>query len=253
MSTTSPETLTAAFESYLDGMGERVNEIARDYQPDCCLQIPDFAPPEVREAIFAEVQQLLDTRAQRRDLTVASTGNSPRRYDALSRQDIVENSSLIPAIYRAPAFRRFLAAITGEPEIITVPHEPEEILISRMAEPGDSHGWHWDDYPFAVIWLVEAPPAEDGSTIEFIPNTRWDKDDPRIEEHLATHEIRRINPATGTIYLLKADTALHRVAPITREGAVRTALIFSFATPADAEREVTHESMADVYPEAYVA
>ena len=135
-----------------------------------------------------------------------------------------------------------------------MPHEPEEILISRMAEPGDSHGWHWDDYPFAVIWLVEAPPAEDGSTMGLHPQHQMGQGGiPRIEEHLATHEIRRINPATGTIYLLKADTALHRVAPIIREGAVRTALIFSFATPADAEREVSHESMADVYPEAYVA
>ena len=61
--------------------------------PDCCLQIPDFAPPEVRAAVFAEVHQLLDTRAQRRDLTVASTGNSPRRYDALSRDQIVEAST----------------------------------------------------------------------------------------------------------------------------------------------------------------
>jgi hypothetical protein len=251
MSLTSPHTLTAAFEEYLDGMRDRMDDLRREYAPEGCITISDFAPPDVWAGVAEEVHELLATAAQRRDLTVASTGNSPRRYDAISRDDIVAGSTLIPSLYRSPALLRWLAGITGEEEMIAVPHEPEEILITRMAEPGDSHGWHWDDYPFAMIWLIEAPPAQDGATVEFIPHTVWNKENPRIEEHLTEHEIRRLNPVTGSIYLLRADTALHRVAPLTREGAVRTVLVLSFATPADLTRKVSHESMADVYPEAY--
>ena len=252
MSTISVENLTATFNEYLLKLEqERMPELAREYAPEGFVQIDDFAPPEVWAAVADEVEALLATAAHRRDITVASTGNSPRRYEAISRDDIVENSSLIPAIYDSPALLRFLARMTGEEEIIHVPHEPEEILITRMAEPGDSHGWHWDDYPFAMIWLIDAPPPEDGATVEFIPHTTWDKENPRIDEHLAEHEMRRHNPPTGSIYLLRADTALHRVAPLTREGAIRTVLVLSFATPADLLREVSHESMEDVYPEAY--
>jgi hypothetical protein len=254
MTLTNAETLTAAFETYLDEFGaDRLDELRRAYEPEGFLEVPNFAPPEVRAAVAQEVEHLLETAAQRRDVTVASTGNSPRRYAALGRDAIVEGSTVLSAIYRVPALLRFLAGVTGEDEVIHVPHEPEEMLVTRMSEPGDSHGWHWDDYPFAMIWLVEAPAAEDGGTVEFIPHTSWDKDDPRIDEHLAEYEIRRRNPRTGSIYLLKADTALHRIAPIEREGAVRTVLVWSFATPADRERQVSHESMADVYPEAYVA
>lgn len=252
MSLTTQDNLTAAFDAYLEGMaGERMDELRREYAPDGCIELEDFAPPAVWAGVAEEVEQLLLTAAQRRDLTVASTGNSPRRYDAISRDAIVEGATLIPSLYNSPTLLRWLAEITGEEEIIHVPHEPEEILITRMAEPGDSHGWHWDDYPFAMIWLIDAPPAEDGATVEFIPHTTWDKENPRIEEHLAEHEIQRRNPKTGSIYLLRADTALHRVAPLTREGAVRTVLVLSFATPRDLEREVSHESMEDVYPEAY--
>lgn len=251
MSTTSVESLTAAFNEYLLELEERMGELQREYAPEGYLKIDDFAPPEVWAAVADEVEQLLATAAHRRDLTVASTGNSPRRYDAIARDDIIDRSALIPSLYRSPTLLRFLAGITGEEKIIHVPHEPEEVLITRMAEPGDSHGWHWDDYPFAMIWLIDAPPAEDGATVEFIPHTTWEKENPRIDEHLTEHEIRRHNPATGSIYLLRADTALHRVSPLTREGAVRTVLVFSFATPADLEREVSHESMEDVYPEAY--
>jgi hypothetical protein len=251
MPTTTVEDLTTAFNQYLVEQGERIAELMREYAPEGYVEMREFAPPEVWAAVVDEVDHLLTTAAHRRDITVASTGNSPRRYDAISRDDIVEGSTLIPSLYRSPELLRFLARLTGEEEIIHVPHEPEEVLITRMAEPGDSHGWHWDDYPFAMIWLIDAPPAEDGATVEFIPHTTWDKENPRIDEHLVEHEIRRRNPPTGSIYLLRADTALHRVSPLTREGAVRTVLVFSFATPADLEREVSHESMEDVYPEAY--
>jgi hypothetical protein len=252
MSLTSNDNLTAAFDEYLEGLlAERIDELKAAYAPEGHITIEDFAPPAVWAGVEDEVQELLLIAAHRRDLTVKSTGNSPRRYDAISRDDIVANSTLIPSLYRSPVLRRFLAELTSEEEIIAVPHEPEEILITRMAEPGDSHGWHWDDYPYAMIWLIDAPPPEDGATVEFIPHTTWDKENPRIKEHLEEYEIRRHNPPTGSIYLLRADTALHRVGPLLRDGAVRTVLVLSFATPADLEREVSHESMEDVYPEAY--
>lgn len=121
-----------------------------------------------------------------------------------------------------------------------------------MTQAGDSHGWHWDDYTYSMVWVVDAPadPA-DGGGLEFVPNTTWDKDQPRIDWHLSNNEILSGPVAPGMAYLLRADTALHRVAPLRREGLVRTVLVYTYGSLDDLTREVTHETMEDVYPEEY--
>lgn len=250
--TTTQRTLLDGFNDYLATAQERIDELREEFLVDGFIRFPDFATPEVRAAVSAEVRFLLDVAARRRDVTIAATDHSPRRYEAVGRNAIFENAVLIPWLYRSPQLMRFVAGVTGEEEIITAPHVPEEILISRMTRAGDSHGWHWDDYPYAVIWVVDAPPRpDDGGFLEFIPSTRWDKRNPRVQEHLDAHEIKRGDIAEGMLYILKADTALHRVAPLTRDGLRRTVLVYTYATPADLEREVTHETLEEVYPEEH--
>lgn len=250
--TTVQGSMLDGFDDYLEAAHERIDELRAEYLRDGFIQFPDFGTPELRAAVSEEVNYLLDVAAQRRDVTIAATDHSPRRYEAVGRDPIFDNATLVPALYRSPRFMRFIAAVTGEPRVFTAPHEPEEVLISRMTQAGDSHGWHWDDYPFAVIWIIDAPPLpDDGGHLEYIPNTTWDKQNPRVQEHLDTHEIKRGDIAPGMLYILKADTALHRVAPLTREGLTRTVLVLTYATEADLTREVSHESMEEVYPEAY--
>lgn len=251
MQPTTELTLNAALDSYLSDMSSRAVDLAREFCTHGFVEIPSFGPPGVWSAVEQDVERLLAERAQRRDVTVASTEDSPRRYEAISRNAIFEGSRLIPAIYRSPELLRFVATLAGEPEVVPVPHEPEEVLITRMTKAGDSHGWHWDDYTYSMIWMIQAPVAGEGATLEFVPGTTWDKESPRIREHLETHEIQRRQPARGSCYLLKADTALHRVAPLARDGIVRTIMVFTYATLADLQKEVSHESMLDVYPEEY--
>jgi hypothetical protein len=254
VTTTAHGSILDGFDDYLGAAHERMDELRAEYLRDGFIQFPDFGTPELRAAVAAEVNYLLDVAAQRRDVTIAATDHSPRRYEAVGRDPIFDNSVLIPALYRSPRFMRFVAAVTGEDEVITAPHIPEEVLISRMTQAGDSHGWHWDDYPYAVIWIIDAPPhPDDGGYLEYIPNTTWDKANPRVQEHLDTHELKRGDIAEGMLYILKADTALHRVAPLVRDGLRRTVLVYTYATPADLLREVSHESMEEVYPEAYEA
>ncbi|WP_407835214.1 hypothetical protein ACE1OC_00415 [Streptomyces sp. DSM 116496] len=229
-----------AWASYLAGFSSQMDDLRARFVTDEFLEFPDFGPAELREQLDTEVVSLLDNHGVKRRINVARTGNTPRFMEVVGRKTIVEESETVPQTYHSQALRSFLAELTKEAAILPVPFEPEEMVISRLAEQGETHGWHWDDYSYALVWIVEAPAEEAGGSLEYIRDTAWDKTNPRIEEHLANGTVERRHPATGSAYLLKADTAMHRVAPLTSEGARRVILCFSYATPAEVDKTVDH-------------
>jgi hypothetical protein len=246
---TATDSYLAELRDYLDELDLKLDALAESFSKEGFLVMEDFGPPELRAAVTAEVHSLLAEQARRRNVKIASTENTPRIHDTVARSAIFEHGALIPAIYQSPELWRFLARLLRRPEIVTVPYEPEQIVINSMAHTGDTHGWHWDDYPYVMIWIIEATTADDGGVLEFVCNTTWDKDDPKIDQYLATRSITRCYPPAGSVYFLRSDTALHRVTPLTRDGAVRTILAYSFASPKDLERAITHESMEEIYPD----
>jgi hypothetical protein len=239
----------AELGDYLDGLRPKLDSLAESFSREGFLVMKDFGPPALRAAVTAEVDELLAEQVRRRNVKIATTENTPRIHDTVSRSAIFENGVLIPAIYKSPDLWRFLAQLLSRPGIVTVPYEPEQIVINRMTKTGDTHGWHWDDYPYVMIWITEATSEDDGGVLEFVCDTTWDKADPKIDHYLSTRSITRCYPPTGSVYFLKSDTALHRVTPLARDGAVRTILAYSFASPKDLERAITHESMEEIYPD----
>jgi hypothetical protein len=226
-----------------------MDTLAQDFSKEGFMEIHDFGPLALRTAITTEVDALLGGKVLRRNVTVACTENTPRVQDTVSRSTIFENGELIPTLYKDPDLLRFIARMTRSPEIIPVPFEPEQILITRMLEPGDTHGWHWDDYSYVMVWMIEATKEEEGGVFEFVPDTTWNKESPQIERIVSTRPVTRCSPPTGSVYFLKADTALHRVTPLTRDGITRIVLVYSYATLEDLKRPVTHQSMAEIYPD----
>ncbi len=138
--------IDAQLATYFADFADRMPELRKQFAEDGYIEIPDFAPAEVKERLLVEVDEMLEKHSRRRHLEVKSTGNSPRYYEAVGRNTIVENAEVIPYVYQSPLLKDFLAQLTGETEIVPVPWEPEEIVITRMTQAGDSHGWHWDDY-----------------------------------------------------------------------------------------------------------
>ncbi|WP_055524903.1 HalD/BesD family halogenase [Streptomyces graminilatus] len=240
-------TVESRMEEYFAGFRDEMAEMRARFRDEDYIEVPRFGPDGIREQVAADVRRLLEEHAERRDLRVATTGGTPRRFESVGRDAIVAGSEVISPLFRAPAMLRFLAELTGEPAIVPVPYQPEELLINRMTRPGDSHGWHWDDYSYSLIWLFEAPGPEDGGAIEYVRNTVWDKASPQVEEYLRRGPIQRRSPAVGSVYLLRADTAMHRVAPLITERARRTVMVLSYATEADLRREVGHETMLEVF------
>ena len=119
--------------------------------------------------------------------------------------------------------------------MVTCPSEDELFLITCQEKPGDTHGWHWGDFRYALIWLLEAPPVEYGGMLQCVPHTRWDKQNPQINRYLIENPIRTYGFVTRDIYLLKTDTTLHRTVPLDRE-ARRIILNMTWGCPDDLTR-----------------
>jgi hypothetical protein len=194
-----------------------------------------------RASIRSEVTAALDAHAERRDVRIAATGESPRRYRIVGRDTLAQACPAALALYRSAPLLALLSDIAGEP-VVPVPYAPEELIATRLEAAGDTHGWHWDDYGFALVWVLRAPPASGGGMLEFVTGVPWCKTAPRVDQILAERAPVRAHVAAGTVYLLRTDTTLHRVAPLRRDER-RDALCFSYAAARELTREVSHETL----------
>ena len=126
-------------------------------------------------------------------------------------------------IYHDPELLSILTKIAGE-DVHLCPYDFEKMVITSLQHNGDSHGWHWDDYSFAMIWVLRAPEKEQGGVVQCVPNTRWDRKNPSIISQFLTQPIRTYYFPEGSVYLMRSNTTLHRVYPLTDPTAQRMIL-----------------------------
>ena len=219
------------------------------YAAEDFVEIGSFMPEHVFQTALSELEALFASQANRRDLIIKQSGNTPRKYSNLDRDALTANSSVIPAIFRSSALYELLEDIVGE-RVLPVPYKPEEYIAARLHKAGDVHGWHWDDYTWALVWIFKMPDEANGGSLEYVKRVPWDRDNPRVDELVAAGPVLRRHPAVGSAYLLRAGTALHRVSTLSYD-AERMIVCYSFATEADLEQEVDHESMEMLYPQSH--
>jgi hypothetical protein len=177
------------------------------------VKVSDAFSWEIRKEMKLEALRLLDLYAERRDLKLKTTGDTPRRMSVVTSQNIAENSTFIQKIYHSKELVNFLESIVKE-RLFHCPSKDEEFLITLQEKPGDTHGWHWGDYRYAMIWILEIPPIEHGGMLQCVPHTSWNKSDPKINFYLCENAIRTYGFVSGDVYLLKSDTTLHRTVPL---------------------------------------
>lgn len=224
---------------------DQVDGWRRNFKEHHMAVFDDFAAGLLRNDILVEADDLVARLARRRDMIMPTTGNTPRYYYAISRDDIVRYTRLIPFLYRSEELLSLLSTVVGEP-LVPVPYEPEEIIMSHMVQAGDTHGWHWDDYSYALVWILRSPPPGGGGEVETVKDTSWDKDDPRVDEWLSRGPIERHSFNSGDAYLLKTNTTMHRVTPI-QPGMTRTMICFSYASLDDLDKDISHETVETIY------
>ena len=232
----------ACFAEHLAGGSFDLGARREQFLRDGYLKITDLVPKSVVRDVGVEVRELLQFR-RRVDISVVETGGTPRRMFTVSARHIAEHGSVIPRVYRSPSLRTALSGLVGE-GLVSCPHEPEQFVITLQQQRNDTHGWHWGDYAFTVIWVIECPEGQ--GALECIPHVPWVKHAPRLAHHLAAHPSQRHFHVSGDVYLLRSDTTLHRTVPLTRD-ADRIILNTCWGSQADIGVAKTHETMDQMF------
>ncbi|MEU8995191.1 ArpA protein [Streptomyces caniferus] len=233
---------------------ERVEQLADRFFHKGVVKFDESArlvPAEIMTAVQAEADRLIDAHKERRDLLLRTTGNTPRKMSVVKSEDI-EQSELIRTIATSESFLGFLGRIAREPIIPQVSTD-ERYLITHQELTADTHGWHWGDYSFALIWALRMPPISCGGMLQAVPHTHWDKSNPRINETLCERQIDTHGLVSGDLYLQRTDTTLHRTVPLTEDGAARTILNMTWAGERDLDKPLIGNDRWWENPEAKAA
>lgn len=215
-----------------------IQNLQNDFSKFGFVKIRDIAPQSLKDDLKSEVLRALKINAERRDLILATTGNTPRHLSLVRSELIQESSEFIVSVGNSESLLGFLAQVARE--TLYPATDDEKYIITRQEKPGDTHGWHWGDFSFALIWILETPPIEYGGMLQCVPHTSWDKDNPRVNEILCQNSIDTYGFVNGDVYFLRTDTTLHRTVPLNRE-ATRIMLNLTWAS----SKEASHNLVGD--------
>lgn len=213
------------------------------------VQLRGFLTPAALHFLRSELKRM-ETVASRRVFEMPGY-HSPRNLSVLGGQSIREHSPFLFRLYHHSALRNCVEAISGR-KIFSCEH-PEEFMVANFLQAsGDTHGWHLDDPPFALVVFAEAPNPGEGGEVEIIPNwkdlcrRKGRKPDVDISDLIdwarENHLIERLHHNAGDAYLLRADLNLHRVVPIEANGARRSVINLAFQTSS----ELAYSNTADL-------
>ncbi|WP_321893039.1 HalD/BesD family halogenase [Paraburkholderia tropica] len=205
-------------KSHLDHIVQEpgIQKLRNSFARDGFLKIREVVTDELRDAVRQEVFRLINAQLERRDLYLATTDNSPRHMSVVRSEFIAQESRLIVELSRSTVLLDALSRI-ADVKIVPSVSKDEEYLITKQERKGDTHGWHWGDYSFALIWIIETPALSKGGMLQCVPHTYWDKANARINEILCENPISTYGFESGDVYLLRTDTTLHRTVPLAED------------------------------------
>jgi hypothetical protein len=219
---------------------DQIAGLRASFENEHIVVMRGLCPPELLEPARAEACGIMERYGTSHDLVFEITDNTPRSMTTVGQPVIKDEGPLIDAFYFAPVLLDFVGEVVGE-QVHTCPYAGEHYVISRLDKSGDTHGWHWDDYTYGIILVLEAPHYTQGGFVQAVPNTAWDKENPDVYGALISSQVRSYALEPGDAYVVKTNTTMHRVHPIRGEGR-RTIVNMTLASTADLDRPLTHET-----------
>jgi hypothetical protein len=219
---------------------DALTALQEKFRDEHIVPLRGFCPPELLRHLQDEASGIMDEHGVDRKFTFDITDGTPRQMATVGQPVIKEHGPLVHATYFSPAVKKLLGQVVGE-EVFTCPYAGEHYVISRLGKSGDTHGWHWDDYTYGFILVLQAPDYRDGGFVQAVPHTSWDKQNPDVHGALLKSQVRSYAFEAGDAYVVKTDTTMHRVYPIRGE-TTRTIVNMTWANGADLTREITHET-----------
>jgi hypothetical protein len=207
-------------------------------------KLPGLFSGGILDALKRELSGL-QTHAKDRDFTMPGY-ETPRIMTTIGGQVIRSESDLLKAIYRDAGLRQLVNTLVGRP-VYDCLDANEWMIATILNAPGNTHGWHLDDPPLALVIFVEAPAVDDGGLVELIRDwprlcTEIGVDpkgdvNPIVEQCRAAGLIEQKHHSAGDAYLFRADECLHRVTPLLRPGLRRAILNLTFELVPNYERQ----------------
>lgn len=196
------------------------------------------------QPMTAEAFKVFYGKSKRKDFISQHT-STPRNMFTVSEADIATHSQLITDFYYSQEVLRLLSEIAQE-KIDFLPWMGERFVINGLMNNDDTHGWHWDDYAYALVFIADCPPKHAGGEVEFVPHTQWNKAQPNISQILERKNVQTQYFAPGTFYFMRSDTTLHRVAKISHPYK-RLSIAMSYCNQADLSKQMDHQTVIDLY------
>ncbi len=145
-----------------------------------------------------------------------------KKGGSVSAFTLAARAPAITALYRSPAFRRFLEAVTGQHLQLCPPTDPHACALYFYTEPGDHIGFHFDtSYYKGARYTVLVGLIERSSSRLVCQPYRRLPDRAPLELRLATEP--------GTLVLFNGDHLWHAITPL-GEGEERVSLTLEYVT-----------------------
>lgn len=224
-----------------DALREVVARVRRDLDDAGCSVLPGFVRPEQQDALRAEGAALAP-HAHHDVETVNVYNTAPddtlpadhparvplERGNAFVARDRIPSGALVQRIYTSAAFRGFVAACFGLPQVHELA-DPLSGLVLNVVAPGRGHPWHFDTNEYTVSMLTRE--AQSGGVFEYCPGIR----SADAENLDAVRDVldgrgapRRLELRPGDLQLFRGRYSLHRVSPVGGTAARHTA-IFAYS------------------------
>ncbi|NET57589.1 MAG: ArpA protein [Symploca sp. SIO2E6] len=195
--------------------------------------------------------KLVEDYGKDRNFKMKDTDNTLRKLRNVPCEIIKSNHKELVDFYSSEFLIQAMTKVCDD--VVEIPaYEHEQIQIVSQSEARDTHGWHWGDYSYILILMLESPPKEYGGLLQCVPHTSWNKERSRIIEYLIENKISTYYNTAGAAYLLKADTTLHRTTPLEISGKRRTIIRLGFSGTNNRRKKIDHGTLDTFFGEELI-
>ncbi|PHQ78433.1 MAG: ArpA protein [Coxiella sp. (in: Bacteria)] len=227
---------------------EYLSKISENFSRYQYVNVSKLFPAPLIEYIKNEVTSIVSKEKSRLDIKIEQTSNSPRKMSTVNYDSFIKLGQYVPALYSSIILRALLSAISRT-AVIDCQYKNERITATHQQIAGDTHGWHWGDHAYALIFIIKAPSIDAGGMLQCIPHTTWDKESPNVNNYISQHPINTYYHSTGDVYFFKTDTNLHRTYPLERDSD-RIILNLTLSNLDDLVKNLSHETQDRIYAQA---
>jgi hypothetical protein len=133
--------------------------------------------------------------------------------------DQIPLESPLRTLYDNESFQAFLCHVLDEDRLYRYADPLSSLNVNYFRE-GQELGWHFDNSPFSVTLMIQAP--EQGGEFEYIPRLRnYESGDMNFDRVGAALDGKadtlKLELSAGTLALFRGRNSLHRVTPVSGE------------------------------------